>query len=349
MLAKKKFESVSQLFSFCTELYKQKSTSPLNAFVVFPIGKITPEDIAKHAKKRGLIFRSKKTGNNIYFVKIGVKKRILAFQLVVNEGWWLFLGEGRSRILRDVFLGSFIGNHFSWLLQSTYLNTDQMATILNDLGTKFKHVHIRGCRYYQPGVTKLEFRQKGFQISYYEGLLTDLENDSNGTLSAIKVEFYNSGTLRNKVRILTQSQMTFYGGYFTDFYQSVILPFVEEALNTKLRFTDRQRRIKQQKVMLSSTEIKCREKFEPDQIEALQKILVRNYSTSVVYYNPVLIAHVTDRTDGSCFDIYLEGNTIKIVPLNRATSGGFTQLFSLLVRYAPQVTEIRDEPLSLLS
>lgn len=349
MLTKTRFESASKLFSYCTELYKQKKAPPLNAFVVFPVGDSTPESISEAAKKRRLTFEIQKTGKNIYLTRIGVRRRIVKFHLVANRGWWLFLGDEKTQVLRDVFLDSFIGNHLSWALEPGHLETNQLTKILDDLALKYDRVNVTGCRYYQPGVTKLEFRQRGFQISYHAGLLKELEDDSNGTLSAIKIEFADPDSLQNRVRILTRSQMTYYGGYFMDFYQSVIIPYAEEAQNTRKRFSNRERRIEPHRVVFSPTRIKCSEAFNSDQIEQLQKVLVSHYSTSISYCNPVMIAHVTDRKDGSSFDIYLKSDSIQVVPLNRATSGGFTQLFALLTRYSPQIVDITDESYPTLS
>jgi len=342
-LSNQQFESVSKLFSYCTDLYSQEKALPLSAFVIFPIGETTPERVAEAAKKRKLTFRIQKTGGNVYLVKVGVEKRMIRFQLIANKGWWLFLGDGRSRVLREVLLESFIGNHLSWALEPSYINSDQLASILEGLALSFAKVDIVGCRYYQPGVTKLEFRRKGFQIAYHAGLMKELENDTNGTLSAIRVQFVDSGSVQNRVRLLTQSQMTLYGGFFTDFYQSIILPYVEESQKTRKKLSNKERRIDRHRIVLNPTTIQCRDEFSKVQIEGLQRTLVAHYSASISYSNPVMIAHIADRGDGSCFDVYLEGKSIQVVPATRATSGSFAQLISLLARFSPQILEIRHE------
>lgn len=343
MLTKKRFESVSKLFSYCTELSKEKGKPPLNAFVVFPTKERSPEDISKIARKRKLKFRIQKTGKNLYFVKVGVRKRLVPFQLIANKSWWLFLGDGKSRILRDVLIGSFIGNHLSWALEPAYIDTVQFANLFDGLALQFDRVSVTDCRYYQPGVTKMEFRRKGFQLPYYSGLLRQLEDDTNGTLSAAKIEFSSPESLTNKARIQTQSQLTFYNGYFTDFYQSIVLPYAEEAQNTRNRFSNKERRIETKGMVIHPTTIEYSKGFTTEEIEKLQEVLVREYSTSIVYYNPVMIAHITDRLDGSCFDIYLEEKKVQVVPMTRATSGSYTQLFSLLAKYSPQIHQIKDE------
>jgi hypothetical protein len=242
-----------------------------------------------------------------------------------------------------VLVESFIGNHLSWALEAAYLDTIQLKLILDELSTSFKSIFITGCKFYQLGVTTLQFITAGYHEHYEKNTLIELEDRSRGTISAVKFAFNNETGDRTKVRLLTQSHMLLYHGNFIDFYQSIILPYAEQGLRTKERYSNRERKVETRGVRLYPTKIILSKAFEKKEVEGLQKVLVSQYSTSIVYHNPVLIAHSTDRLDGSCFDLYLEDDTIEIVPLTRATSGAFTRLFTTLMKYSPQVKEIRDE------
>jgi hypothetical protein len=242
-----------------------------------------------------------------------------------------------------VLVESFIGNHLSWALEAAYLDTPQLKWILDDISNSYKSLFITGCKYYQLGSTTHQFIAKGYHERYNGKTLEELENRANETISAVKFMFRNEMGTRNKVKVLTQSHMILYQGSFIDFYQSIVLPYAEQGLRTKERFSNRERKVETKGVRLYPTKIFLSQPFESEEVEKLQQILISQYSTSIVYYNPVLIAHSTDRLDGSCFDLYLEDDTIEIVPLTRATSGAFTRLFATLMKYSPQVKEIKDE------
>jgi hypothetical protein len=343
MLAKKEFKSISSLFAYCTDTYKEKGASPLSAFVIFPLSEATPAQISEIAKNRGMNFSFKKTGEDIYKISLKIKSKLTKFHLITNRDWWLFLSDESSSGLRKVLVESFIGNHLSWALEAAYLDTQQMKWILDDISTSFKSLFITGCKYYQLGITTLQFIANGYHERYESKTLMELEDRANGTISAVKFIFKNEMGKRNKVRILTQSHMILYQGNFIDFYQSIVLPYAEQGLRTKERYSNRERKVETRGVRLYPSKIILSQPFESEEVEKLQQVLVSQYSTSIVYYNPVLIAHSTDRLDGSCFDLYLEDDTIEIVPLTRATSGAFTRLFTTLMKYSPQVKEIRDE------
>jgi hypothetical protein len=85
MLIKKEFKSISSLFAYCTEAYKERETSPLSAFIVFPLSEAAPGQISEVAKKRGMSFSARKMGEDLYKISLKVKSKRIRFHLITNK------------------------------------------------------------------------------------------------------------------------------------------------------------------------------------------------------------------------------------------------------------------------
>jgi hypothetical protein len=334
MLALKNFSSVSQLFAYFNEVYERGDEPPLHIFCILPKQGLTPEQLEEIALENELKCEFKKKGEKLYFFNIGIRKRAEAGYLLIDGSYWIFLTNQSNSRLRSI-ITSFVNKLFPFIKLS-YVNSIEILDLIERVSKSFDKTYFLEGTICSKGETFRNWKKKPIEFSV--DVLNDRAEKENAKWSSILISSYVKDEPKLKIRLHDRGQLTLYKGSFNDFYKEVVIKFISKGLNTDKLFTHKERKVINNKVRLNPIKAILDENLNFEDITILKNSLLRKYSSAIIHAgNPMLLIQLTDKKDGSSFDLYASKNLIEIVPLMKASSGALTNLFSLISDILPSL------------
>ncbi len=334
------FQTLGQFFTYLSMKYGTSPSIPVHIFILHPSKNVSIERIEEAADKRGLRFTYERVCKDLYKVIIRISVRSVEGYLFIQDGWWMLVSRGSGSIINDVLVKSFVKTHFFPILAPAHVPTDELVSIVTDLGSVYEEVTLDEFSMASERGSLREWLKSGDNVS--KELCENLQKKYNSSFTAFRITASAKDSTPLKFRVYTESRLSFLSGSFGDFYQFVIIPFVRQSLHLLRTYDQRQRRISEGKLFIHGIRIHGKYELGDEDIKAVKEFIVRNYSTMLMHENPVIILQASDRKDGSSYDIYITQRAIDIIPLSKASSESLVSLCTAIVRRLPPF--MRFEP-----
>ena len=141
-----------------------------------------------------------------------------------------------------------------------------------------------------------------------------------------------------KLRISDKGEITLYKGPLEKFYGHFVLGFIKKAINFKGFMSNRERRMDKGSIIVRPISVSFRKELNMGDIKIVKEGLMKKYLSAVIHAgNPVLMMQVTDKKDGSSFDIFASGKKLKITPLLKSSPASLTELFNNISNTLPSL------------
>lgn len=327
MLASQDLKSIPQLFSYLNSVYK-KFTISTRVFIAYLEKDMSIIEINNLAKNYGLISEFKKKSEDLYFFTIGARVKFDVGYLIAKKDYWIFItdSDGRStqRFIRNLHP----------ILKLLYVNSDNILNLIQDNSKKFEYVNFVEGTLCSKGETFRNWKKEPIKFSIRSLKKMSEKDKAKWTGLTLVCNFNEENGL--KFRINEQGNLALYKGQFTDFYDTFVLPYISEGIRIKNNFSNKERKVRDGEVALSPLFLDVREELSMKDIGILKKAFLNNYMGAVVHAgNPVLMMQITDKSDGSSFDVYASRRKIEVVPLVKSSSASLISVFSLISDMLP--------------
>ena len=329
MLASQDLKSVSQLFSYLNSIHKKMNVST-HVFIVSIEKPVLPNQIEEFAKYNGLISEFRKKSDDLYLFTVGARTNYDEGYLITKKDFWVFItdedGYNIQRFVRNLHP----------LLKLIFVDSDSILRLVQEANDKFKLINLVEGTLCSKGETFRNWKKEPIKFSIPS--LHKMANNKDAKWSGITLLCYKEGEAELKLRINEQGHLALYRGQFTDLYEIFILPYISEGLRIKTNFVNRERKVCDGEIKLNPIFMNIKEELSIIDIGILKKALLKNYLGAVMHAgNPILMMQITDKSDGSSFDIYASKRKIEVVPLTKSSSASLTGVFSLISDMLPSV------------
>ena len=339
---KQRFHSTGQMFSYLTRSYGSSPGRPVHLIVMLPTKNVTVEKVEETAKNRGLLFKADPISDTLYRVTLGVKVRRVEGFLIAEDDWWLLISRGKGSSIHSVVVRSFIQNHFFPLIHPAYIDSREMTEILTDLMPLYNRLVLEEFSMASERSSLREWLKS--RESFDVNLANDLQRKYNSSFTAFRVKGISEEIRPARFRIYTESRLCFLSGSFGDFFEFVVVPFIHKSLQMDKRYQNRERRVEDGKIRLFGVRIKGLNEFSKEDLASIRSFVQKQYSTVLIYENPLVALQASDYRDGSSFDIYLTESGIEIVPLTKSSSASLVELCTSMVRRLPPFASFEPIP-----
>jgi len=180
------------------------------------------------------------------------------------------------------------------------------------------------------------WKKKPIDFSKADLINYSQKQNSRWTALAISVRVGEENYLR--LRISDKGEVTLYRGSFEKFYNYFILNFIRKSIIFKRFMSNRERRVDDGRVVVRPIQVGFKKELNMGDIKIIKESLMKKYSSAVIHAgNPILMMQVTDKKDGSSFDIFASGKRLKITPLLKSSPISLTELFHNISNTLPSL------------
>ena len=329
MLATQDFKSVSQLFSYLNSIHRKMSIST-HIIIALNDREVTPKQVEEIAKDSGLISEFKKKAEDLYFFTAGARINYDTGYLILKKEFWVFITD------KDGYnVQRFIKNLHP-ILTLMYVDSDSILKLIQESTKKFELVNVVEGTLCSKGETFRNWKKE--PIKFLIPSLNKMANKEDAKWSGLTLLCYKDGESHLKLRISEQGHLALYKGEFTNLYEVFLLPYMSEGLRIKNYFQNKERKIMDGTIELSPIFMNIKDELSMGDIGLLKKALLKNYLGAVIHAgNPILMMQITDRSDGSSFDVYASKQKIEVVPLAKSSAASLTSVYSLISDLLPSI------------
>jgi hypothetical protein len=336
--------ALTKLFFELDAFHSSKAARPLHVFSAFP--RIEVEEIPSTARKAGVGATIEKIGEEVY--KLGMtsaRKRRHAHGYLIDHGkyWNILVKTIESPIVAGNVAERWLKRMYP-VISRSYIKPQDLLNIMDELVKIEKSkLEMKGFilrAHDRPETTKKWPRGKPYSRKEIERVI----KSENQLLEGISFTFQVEETYFS-IRIQANGHSVFYEGgqyCFSNFQRLVLSRYNEVAMKNHKFFSNRERRVIDNKANISKIVLNPAKKMTKPDFEGLSSHLSTDYSTIVLHSgNPWLMLDVIDREDGSVFDIYGHSSEIQIIPFNRASPESLMKLVHNIYELFP-LAEIKD-------
>ena len=327
------FKSLSHFFSYVSDQFISPE-KPLNIFILLPEKRVSVSTISEIAKRKKIYFDIIEEGRDICTLEIGVRTKQIEGYLIILDKFWLlttFTEASRSRQSLNSVL-----RRLSPLISLGYLPSSILLDFVYSIRKKYDRITLHESFLRTEYQTARRWRKK---YKDFDGELLSKMKAEQGKWVAITFKAYFKDFMKFHVRVYEDGQMTFYSGDFQDFYSSALLPYAVYCRKINNNLSDRQREIKNNKVILHPITFRLTKSLDKSDLCALSDRMLTQYSGGVFSSgNPMLIMTIIDNNDGSAFDIYARDKRIDVVPLTKASSSSLSDLCRIITDFLPDIS-----------
>lgn len=338
----KEFGSTGEMFAYLTYAYGESPATRLHAFILHPIDDASVERIHEVAEHRSLIFEPEYVCPSVYRITLGVNIRKVQGFLVIHEDWWMFLVGGNGFRASQILIESFVKNHFFPVIHPAYIEANDLVEISSNLSEVYDEIILEEFSMASERSKRRVWMKSKEKFTL--NLARSLQEKNDASFTGLKLSAHSLEEKPSKIKIYSKSRLCFLSGSFGDFYQFVIIPFVRRSLQANERYTNLERTMEDGALKLHGIRIKGNRKFTNSDMAAAKKYIQKEYSTSLIYENPVIILQASDERDGSSFDVYITESEIDIIPLSKSSSGSLIELCNSIVRLLPPFVNFSLRP-----
>lgn len=332
MLLTEEFKNKSQFFSYLNDAYKNREIPSLHCFVLIPRPDFNIDELTKASYNRGLKCRITKKMDDFYSIGIGIKTREQIGILIDFNYCWLFFSDGPTQDVKGV-VESFVKQLFP-LISLSNLPSKSMLDFINDIKQNYDKIWVTEGTLCKKGETIRNWKKDPLIFSVRE--LHKEAKIEKAKWSGLSLKIFLGEKEHIKVRIYEKGLITFYHGNFSDFYENILLTFANKSLEFSNFLKNKERKRYDDNIIINPVKYQFKKEILISELDIIKEKILSKYVGGVTSYgNPLLMMQFTDSTDGSSYDLYAYDDTIEIVPLNKASSASFTNLFSIITDNLP--------------
>jgi hypothetical protein len=333
--------SPSQLNEYLDNEFSISGRRPIHIIICF--SKIKPTQLPGVAQLAERTASVEQVGDNLFQIKLFLKKRGASGWLVTKGEIWTFYVES---ITSPVDAGNILETWISGLFPTLVFARVESTQLLNLLDSLDQIPDAKlGLQDYLlksfPGGLSSKSWVAG--QPYRRADLEKITSVEKKVLHAVHFQMI-SKDLNFEARISRLGHLVYYGGTkrgFDNFYRLVMDSIITESLRHRDRLTEKEKRIVNDEVKLYPITYDVGRKAlspKPD-FEKLEDAM----SSGSGYYmsllsggNPWMYLHVIDRGDGSVYDLYAFEHRLELVPLEKATPESLAKINALIEEVIPE-------------
>ncbi len=292
-----------------------------------------PEELPNIASGREISARVDLLTENIFRLKIGLRKRFAKGYLVNYGEYWcaFFIPENKDIPISEV-VSRWTHDMFP-LVTPSYLHSMQMLDVIEGLRIVEKseiELLDNVNRSARQGETTKHW---GGEFSK-EKILSHARNDA-ALVDAVRIDF-SSPNFRLKIKLNRRGMITLYGGSYSELQRLVISKVILLSKSNFLAMRDRERFMQKGEVKVEPLRIKPEVDLTYEDMKQLKDSLSDHYMVAVLYGgNPWLLLSLLDKSDGSAIDLQAYHDEIIITPVIRVSKESLTRLYSVLEEVLP--------------
>lgn len=334
MLVAQDFKDRTRLFSYLNEAYAGESAA-LHCYAFLLSEGFQLSEALDLARNRGVEISLTAKGKDLYLLQVGVRSSYETGYLLSIDDSWLFLSDGHTAKLNST-IGA-LARATLPALRYAYLPSGSLLHWIDKTAKRYDRVVVLEGTIRTQDQTSRNWKKEG--LTFAVNRMEREARNAGGKWTSISFRFEADGREVVNCRAYETGHLTLYSGRFGEFYQDVILTYFSEAeaLDAKLR--GRERKESRSGPILHPLGFRLRKPITIPEMQLLKSHIIRNYAAAVTHPgNPMLTMQLSDKRDGSSFDLYAYGEKVEIVPLHRATSAALTDLIALVSDLLPTGT-----------
>jgi hypothetical protein len=349
-----KIDSIPKLHYYLTDLFSRGTTSPLHLIITF--SQTTIEKLPASAGKMDRSIALDRVGENIYEIRIRMKKRGATGWLVTKDNVWLFYIKAEESSLVGSVADAWISgmNPFITHARIPPSGLFELLDSLNQVAPNGIRIDDYLARSYRLDRGNIQSSrgwasQKGWTGDKYDRRKLEKSTAATDTiLYATKLVFPNEKTSFT-ARVSRQGHVTFYEGSeqgFSNFYTLLVDNYIEKAVWYERSLQNKQVRVTEKESIVNPIIFEARRPLGKADFDLMIEALTNepDYMVSIVHFgNPWLNLSVVDRADGNACEIYGFEDEIQIIPQFKSTPQGLARLEDLVYGVFPSVTKIQEK------
>lgn len=332
LLIPKDIKDKSHLFSYLGEAYRREKLPPLHVFTLLLAEDLTLDEAFEHARRRGLRANIEARSGDLFLVGLGVRTSYETGYLVPIDDSWIFVSDAATGKLTSTVQA--FARVLSPVVELAYVPSEMVLGVIS-----------RSCKNYDSvlvtegtiGTEDETFRNwKREPVGFTPQRMEQMARREEGKWTGISLKGIRQGQDAVRCRLHERGHLTFYGGDFGRFYSDFLLPYLAEFLQVRNRLAKKGRRQSHGEVTLNPVTLNFRDKLSLLMMQQLTTRLVSRYTAAVTHPgNPLLVMHLSDRNDGSLYDLYAYDRKVDIVPLAEGRPGSLGELISVVSDVLP--------------
>lgn len=281
-------------------------------------------------------------GSDLYELSIRVRTGFQAGFLFPMEENWVFLSDGETSKLNST-IGAFLRSTFPILVRA-YLPSGLVLAMIDRLRRKYDSVLVTEGTITTQDQTSRIWKEGAVEFSAHD--MDRVARRDGGKWTSISFRCVGGAHGAFSCRVYERGHLTLYSGNFTAFFGDVLLPYFADALAVHESLRGKERRDSDQGVTLNPLTVQLQKDISSWEMELLRERIVSEYIAAVTHPgNPMLMIQLSDRTDGSVYDLYAYGKRLEVVPLQKASPESFSALLALISDVLPTgLPELTEKP-----
>ncbi|MBI2184608.1 MAG: hypothetical protein HYU39_06580 [Thaumarchaeota archaeon] len=321
------FGTVPEFLFFADKRLASGEKPPVVVFPVFL--NAAPEELPSIASGRNVSAKVTMVTEDLFRLRIGLRKRVSDGYLVNHEHHWVaYLEPEERRTGVSEVSARWMRNMFP-IVTPTSVTSQQLIELVESLKI-VERSNITVLDYVtrsRKGETTKRW-PKNLDFSK-EAIQTKARKD-DALVDAIRILFV-SPNVKFVAKLSRRGQIIFYSGTYSEFQRLVITRLVQMARSNLETMRNRERSISDGEVKLEPLSIRPERDLAKRDLVRLRESLERQYMTVVLYGgNPWLLMSLLDKSDGSTFDLHIYHDEIIIAPVIRVSAASLMRLFATL-------------------
>ena len=339
MLAAEEFRNKDHIMAYLAEAYVARDVPSLHCFAFLLDKDATLGEAIELAQRRGVRAVLTRKSGDLFQLGIRVRTSYQTGYLVQMGQSWVFLSDGETSRLNST-IRAFARSTFPLLVRA-FLPSSRILRLIERLKVKYDRVLVSEGTIYTKGQTSRVWKEGLVEFSARE--MDRVARRDDGKWTNISFRCVGAGTEAFSCRVYEHGHLTLYSGRFPLFYSDVVLPYFGDASEIENGLREKERRDTAEGVVLNPVTVQFAKDISDLDMELLKDRILREYVAAVTHPgNPLLMIQLSDRLDGSAYDLYAYGQKVEIVPQQRASAQSLLELVSTISDVLPTGMPVLD-------
>jgi len=331
------FADKSQLFDYYGRAIERSELPSLHCFIFSSDAESPIERAIERARDKGLITSLLSKNDQIYQVRIGIRTSSQIGFFVPVDKHWMFISEGESSRISQI-MASFSRRMFP-ILNLVYVPSLPLLEMVERVKTKYDSVEVVEGTFCKTGETFRNWKKTPLEFNLKT--MMGLARREEAKWTGVTLKFKADGDVVFGCRFSENGHLTLYSGNFLEFYSDAVLPYIYSSEQIRQKLDGRERKETDDSVILSPISIDFKAPISETEAHTIEKKIIDGYAAAVLHPgNPMLMIQLSDRDDGSSFDLYVFKKKVEIVPQQKSTPDSLGNLVSLVSDILPTGTAL---------
>jgi len=327
------------------------SKYPVHFFIVFP--KVSHSfdirALEDRARYKNALLNVSRIAEDTFSFYAKLRKREIKGFIITYGNFWLFLTHEEKRVDTRAVLLRLVEKLYP-IVSYYYIAPLSFLEMFNKLAKSFKLtvkeylLRKKLLKHEWKGKKFIEVSKSWTERMFSKELFLEIMSKEEGIIDALRFTFSKLDFFGD-MRVYRNGLITLYKGYpdiYPDIYRYIIEEFVKTALESAGKLSRVKRVFDKKKldnIVHPLTLIYDKYTFTKDDYSLLLSSLTRRFLVSVYHLgNPLLHVMLTDKDDGSSFEIIAYKNKATIIPDFKASVSSLQQILDILGGINPHYT-----------